>query len=120
MFLTDLLWLQWMIRNTKRKPIRVYMSDGSNDLNNQHGSWPLANQQVAAALDCKHASHLPAFCVVFCLMAIPLLIDRLQSVTVTTDAGYDYHFDFGEGSHGSGVHLLPEMLRFAFGTQPKL
>ena len=24
---------------------------GSNDLNNQHGSWPLANQEMHAALE---------------------------------------------------------------------
>jgi enterochelin esterase family protein len=39
-----------MIRKTERKPIRVYLQDGSADLDNQFGSWPLANQQMAAAL----------------------------------------------------------------------
>jgi enterochelin esterase-like enzyme len=39
-----------MIRKTERKPIRVWLQDGSNDLDNLHGSWPLANQQMAAAL----------------------------------------------------------------------
>ena len=34
----------WLVRNTARKPITVYLSDGRNDLNNQHGSWLLANQ----------------------------------------------------------------------------
>jgi enterochelin esterase family protein len=38
------------IRKTERKPIRVFLQDGSGDLDNQHGSWPLANQQMAAAL----------------------------------------------------------------------
>ena len=33
-----------MIRKTERKPIRVWLQDGSNDLDNLHGSWPLANQ----------------------------------------------------------------------------
>ncbi len=32
------------------KPIRVFLQDGSNDLDNQHGNWPLANQQMAKAL----------------------------------------------------------------------
>ncbi len=32
------------------KPIRVFLQDGSNDLDNPFGSWPLANQQMAAAL----------------------------------------------------------------------
>src|SRR5262249_48646067 len=39
-----------MIRKTQQKPIRVWLQDGSNDLDNLHGSWPLANQQMAAAL----------------------------------------------------------------------
>ena len=39
-----------MIRKTERKPIRVWLQDGSNDLDNLHGSWPLANLQMAASL----------------------------------------------------------------------
>ena len=39
-----------MIRKTQRKPIRIWLQDGSNDLDNLHGSWPLANLQMAAAL----------------------------------------------------------------------
>jgi enterochelin esterase-like enzyme len=39
-----------MIRKTERKPIRVFLQDGSHDLDNLHGSWPLAAQQMAAAL----------------------------------------------------------------------
>jgi enterochelin esterase-like enzyme len=39
-----------LIRKTERKPIRVFLQDGSGDLDNLHGSWPLANQEMAAAL----------------------------------------------------------------------
>lgn len=39
-----------LIRKTPRKPIRVFLLDGSNDLDNRFGNWPLANQQMAAAL----------------------------------------------------------------------
>ena len=39
-----------LIRKTDRKPIRVFLQDGSTDLDNMHGNWPLANQQMAAAL----------------------------------------------------------------------
>jgi len=39
-----------LIRKTKRKPIRVFLQDGANDLDNKHGHWPLANKQMAAAL----------------------------------------------------------------------
>lgn len=39
-----------MIRKTPPKPIRVFLQDGSYDLDNEHGNWPLANQEMAAAL----------------------------------------------------------------------
>lgn len=39
-----------MIRKTPAKPIRIFLQGGSGDLDNQHGNWPLANQQMAAAL----------------------------------------------------------------------
>ena len=39
-----------LIRKTERKPIRVFLQDGSGDLDNQFGSWPLGNLQMAAAL----------------------------------------------------------------------
>jgi enterochelin esterase family protein len=39
-----------LIRKTERKPIRVFLQDGCWDLDNLHGSWPLANRSMAAAL----------------------------------------------------------------------
>ncbi|QDU76548.1 Endo-1,4-beta-xylanase Z precursor [Bremerella volcania] len=39
-----------VIRKTEMKPIKVFLQDGSNDLDNLHGNWPLSNQQMAAAL----------------------------------------------------------------------
>lgn len=39
-----------LIRKTEKKPIRVFLQDGENDLDNLHGNWPLANRQMAAAL----------------------------------------------------------------------
>ena len=39
-----------LIRKSEKRPIRVFLQDGSNDLDNLHGSWPLANQSMAAAL----------------------------------------------------------------------
>ncbi len=38
------------IRKTEHKPLRVFLQDGRNDLDNLHGDWPLANQQMAKAL----------------------------------------------------------------------
>jgi enterochelin esterase family protein len=41
------------IRKTPKKDIRVYLQDGDRDLDNEHGNWPLANRQMAAALRYK-------------------------------------------------------------------
>jgi enterochelin esterase family protein len=38
------------IRKTARKPVKVFLQEGRNDINNNHGHWPLANEQMAAAL----------------------------------------------------------------------
>ncbi|MGV3723273.1 MAG: alpha/beta hydrolase [Actinomycetota bacterium] len=38
------------VRKTPRKNFRVWMSDGSEDLENEHGSWPLQNIQLANSL----------------------------------------------------------------------
>lgn len=42
-----------MIRKNDKKDIKVFLQDGSNDLNNQFGNWWLANQQMASALKYK-------------------------------------------------------------------
>jgi enterochelin esterase-like enzyme len=39
-----------MIRKTPRKPIRVFLQDGANDLDNNNGNWPLANLTLAKSL----------------------------------------------------------------------
>jgi enterochelin esterase-like enzyme len=40
----------FLIRSTERKPIRVWMQSGSADADILFGSWPQANQAVAASL----------------------------------------------------------------------
>jgi enterochelin esterase family protein len=40
-----------LIRKTPRKPIRVFLQAGSNDLDGNWGNWPLANLEMAAALN---------------------------------------------------------------------
>ncbi|MCB1231473.1 MAG: esterase family protein [Verrucomicrobiae bacterium] len=40
-----------LIRKEDPKPLRVFLQDGANDLDNLHGNWPLANKQMAAALE---------------------------------------------------------------------
>ena len=39
-----------LIRKTPKKPIRVFLQDGANDLDNVHGNWPLANLSMAKSL----------------------------------------------------------------------
>jgi enterochelin esterase-like enzyme len=39
-----------LIRKTDKKPLKVFLQDGRNDLDNQFGNWPLANQDMAASL----------------------------------------------------------------------
>lgn len=46
-----------LIRKTKHKPIRVFLQDGAYDLNNSHGSWPLANLQMAQSLGFAGYNH---------------------------------------------------------------
>ena len=38
-----------LIRKTEPKPLRVYLQDGSNDLNNNFGDWWMANQEMERA-----------------------------------------------------------------------
>jgi enterochelin esterase family protein len=45
---------QAMIRKTEKKPIRVFLQDGANDLDNANGNWPLANQEMAKSLAFKN------------------------------------------------------------------
>jgi enterochelin esterase family protein len=42
-----------IIRKTKNKDIRVFLQAGANDLDNEHGNWPLGNLQMAKALAYK-------------------------------------------------------------------
>jgi enterochelin esterase family protein len=44
---------QALIRKAEKKPIRVFLQEGSNDLDNLHGNWPLANQEMVASLKFK-------------------------------------------------------------------
>lgn len=42
-----------MIRKHKRKYIKIFMQDGTNDLDNEHGNWWLANLEMESALKFK-------------------------------------------------------------------
>jgi hypothetical protein len=82
-----------LIRKTPIKPLRVFLQGGAHDLNNDHGNWFLANQQMLAAL---HYAN--------------------QAADRRGDPGprYDVTHVWGEGGHSDdhGGSLLPEMLRW--------
>ncbi len=40
----------YLVRVTEKKPIRVYLLDGTNDLDNKFGNWPIANRMMEASL----------------------------------------------------------------------
>ena len=40
-----------LIRKTEPKPLRIFLQDGSNDLNIYGGNWHLANQEMLSALE---------------------------------------------------------------------
>lgn len=42
-----------LVRKTEKKPLRIFLQEGSNDLDNLFGNWPLANQQLASSLKFK-------------------------------------------------------------------
>ena len=42
-----------IIRKHKRKDIKIFMQDGTNDLDNEHGNWWLANLEMESALKFK-------------------------------------------------------------------
>jgi len=46
-----------LIRKTDPKPIRVFLQDGSHDLDNAHGNWWLSNLQMEAALKFAKYDH---------------------------------------------------------------
>lgn len=85
-----------LIRKTPIKPIRIFLQDGTNDLNNEHGNWHLANLQMVSALEWANAN---------------------ADAKNVPGARYDVRHEWGDGAH-SDVHggwLLPGILRWMFG-----
>jgi enterochelin esterase family protein len=89
-----------LIRKNPIKPIRIFLQDGSNDLDNNHGSWFLANQQMLAALNFANAA-----------------ADRRND----TGPRYDVQHVWGDGAHSDahGGALLPDILRWIFRDSPR-
>jgi hypothetical protein len=85
-----------LIRKNPIRPIRIFLQDGTADLNNEHGNWHLANEQMVSSLQWANAN-----------------ADEKK----IPGARYDVRFEWGDGAH-SDVHggwLLPGILRWMFG-----
>ncbi|MDA0350775.1 MAG: alpha/beta hydrolase-fold protein [Chloroflexi bacterium] len=41
----------YLVRTTEPKPLRLFLTSGTNDLDHPVGNWPLANKQLVAALE---------------------------------------------------------------------
>lgn len=87
-----------MIRKSPIRPIRIFLQDGSADLDNEHGNWFLANQQMLASFLWANAS-----------------ADKLG----TPGARYDVKHVWGDGGHSDqhGGMLLPDILRWIWRDQ---
>ena len=85
-----------LIRKSPIRPIRVFLQDGSADLDNEHGNWFLANQQMLAAL---------------------LWANKHADETGDTGPRYTVRHVWGDGAHSDahGGMVLPEVLRWIFG-----
>jgi len=82
-----------LIRKGPIRPLKIFLQDGSGDLNNEHGNWFLANQQMLSALEWANAE-----------------ADRKGTV----GARYAVRHVWGDGAHSDqhGGALLPEILRW--------
>jgi enterochelin esterase-like enzyme len=79
-----------LVREAEKKPIRIFLQDGVNDLrspNNLERDWHIQNQKMVAAFEEK---------------------------------GYDMAYVFGEGGHSDdhGGAMLPQMLRWIWRDHP--
>jgi hypothetical protein len=84
-----------LIRKNPIKPIRIFLQDGSADLDNAHGNWFLANQQMLAALNYANTA----------ADTKKLPVPR-----------YQIKHDWGDGGHSDahGGSILPDILRWVF------
>ncbi|HYS46926.1 MAG TPA: alpha/beta hydrolase-fold protein [Rhizomicrobium sp.] len=85
-----------LIRKSAIRPIRMFLQDGTADLNNEHGNWHLANEQMVSSLEWANAN---------------------ADAKKIPGARYDVRYEWGDGAH-SDVHggwLLPGILRWMFG-----
>jgi enterochelin esterase family protein len=87
-----------LIRKNPIRPIRIFLQDGSNDLDNNQGNWFLANQQMLSALNWRNAQQKDP-----------------------NGPKYDVKHEWGDGAHSDahGGSILPDVLRWIFRDSPK-
>ncbi|WP_039915422.1 alpha/beta hydrolase [Cellvibrio mixtus] len=85
-----------LIRKSSIRPLKIFLQDGSNDLDNEHGNWFLSNQQMLAAL---------------------LWANKNADEKKDKGARYEVRHVWGDGDHSDkhGGVLLPEILRWMWG-----
>ncbi|WP_201785382.1 alpha/beta hydrolase [Sphingomonas sp. HT-1] len=88
-----------LIRKSAIRPLRVFLQDGREDLDNEHGNWFLANQQMLKSLQWANA-HADA--------------------EKRPGPRYDVRYAWTGGGHSDaeGGAILPEVLRWIWRDQP--
>lgn len=87
-----------LIRKSQIRPLRIFIQDGSNDLDNEHGNWFLANQQMVKSIEWANAN-----------------ADQWK----LGPHRYDLKYVWGDGAHSDqhGGALLPDILRWIWRDQ---
>lgn len=82
-----------LIRKNPIRPMKIFLQDGSGDLDNNHGNWFLANQQMVSAL---------------------LWANRNADEKATPGPRYQVNHAWGDGGH-TGKHggsIFPDVMRW--------
>jgi enterochelin esterase family protein len=89
-----------LIRRNPIKPIRIFLQDGSNDLDNEFGNWFLANQQMLSAFNYANTK-----------------ADKAN----TPGPRYDVNHVWGDGGHNGkhGGSIFPDAMRWLWRDYPK-
>ena len=105
-----------LIRKTPPKPLKIFLQDGSADLNNEHGNWWLANQQMLSAL--QYANATPARGGRGAAATGP----SISGGAAPQGAKYEINFAWGDGGHTPkhGGSIFPDVMRWMWsGYTPK-
>ncbi|WP_313539371.1 alpha/beta hydrolase [Sphingomonas sp.] len=88
-----------LIRKSPIRPLRIFLQDGRDDLDNEHGNWFLANQQMLKSLEWANAH---------------------ADSEKRPGPRYDVRHAWTDGGHSDadGGALLPDVLRWIWRDQP--